>query len=61
MALVMTGVGLAIVFARDRLEQLNRESTLARVTSVAPLGAAVLVLGFGVYLTAVAVGASPAL
>jgi nickel/cobalt transporter (NicO) family protein len=60
MAVVMAGVGLAMVFARGRLDRLPTSSGLGRVARHAPLAAAVVVLGFGAYLTVQALGAQPA-
>jgi nickel/cobalt exporter len=59
MAAVMAGVGLAMVFARDRLERLSSRSGLGRVARHAPLAAAVVVLGFGAFLTVQALGGQP--
>jgi ABC-type nickel/cobalt efflux system permease component RcnA len=59
MAVVMSGVGLAMVFARGRLDRLPSGSGLGRLARHAPLAAAVVVLAFGVYLTAQAVGGRP--
>jgi nickel/cobalt transporter (NicO) family protein len=59
MAAVMSGVGLAMVFARERLDRLPTGSGLGRVARHAPLAAAVVVLAFGAYLTAQAVGGRP--
>jgi nickel/cobalt exporter len=61
MALVMTGVGLAMVFARTRLDRLPSGSGLGRLARHAPLVAAVVVLAFGLYLTAQAIGGRPVL
>jgi len=61
MALVMTGVGLAMVFARTRLDRLPSGSGFGRVARHAPLIAAVVVLAFGLYLTAQAIGGRPVL
>ena len=61
MGLVMTGVGLAIVVARTRLDRLPSGSAFGRVGRHAPLVAAVVVLAFGLYLTAQAVGGQPVL
>jgi nickel/cobalt exporter len=61
MALVMTGVGLAMVFARERLDRMPSRSGLGRLARHAPLVAAVVVLAFGVYLTAQAIGGRPVL
>jgi nickel/cobalt exporter len=59
MAAVMSGVGLAMVFARKRLDRLPAGSGLGRVAQHAQLAAAVVVLAFGVYLTAQAIGGRP--
>ncbi len=61
MAAVMAGIGLAMVFARDRLDGIGSGSPLGRVTAYVPLAAAVLVFGLGLYLTAQAVGGAPTL
>ena len=61
MALVMTGVGLAMVFARTRLDRLPSGSGFGRLARHAPLIAAVVVLAFGLYLTAQAIGGRPVL
>ena len=59
MAAVMAAVGLAMVVARDRLDRLPSSSGLGRVARNAPLAAAVVVLGFGAYLTVQALGGQP--
>lgn len=59
MAAVMSGVGLAMVFARERLDRLPTGSGLGRIARHAPLAAAFVVLAFGVYLTAQAIGGRP--
>jgi ABC-type nickel/cobalt efflux system permease component RcnA len=61
MAAVMAGIGLAIVVARGRLERMPVGRGLGRVREAVPLVAALLVFGFGIYLTVQAVGAAPAL
>jgi len=61
MAAVMAGIGLAIVAARGRLERMPAGRGLGRVRETVPLVAALLVFGFGIYLTVHAVGAAPAL
>jgi ABC-type nickel/cobalt efflux system permease component RcnA len=61
MAVVMTGVGLAMVFTRERLDRLPSGTGVGRLVRHAPLAAAVVVLVFGVYLTAQAVGGRPVL
>ena len=61
MALVMTGIGLLVVGARGRLDGLGRGWAFAAVRTWLPLGAACLVLGLGLYLTAQAIAAPPTL
>jgi nickel/cobalt transporter (NicO) family protein len=61
MAVVLGGVGLGLVFARDRLDRLPSRSSLGRAASYAPVAAGVLVFGLGVYLTTQAVGVAPTL
>lgn len=56
MAGVMTGIGLALVAARDRFDRIQVDGSLARLQRAVPLVAAVVVLGFGVVLTAQALG-----
>ena len=55
MAAVMTGVGLALILARGRIDGLAGDSTFGRLRAWLPLAAACLVLGIGLYLTAQAV------
>ncbi len=52
MAGVMTGIGLVLVAARDRFDRIQADGGVARVRQAVPLAAAVVVLGFGVVLTA---------
>jgi nickel/cobalt exporter len=59
MAAVLSGVGLALVLARERLDRLPSGSGLGRLAQHASLIAAVVVLAFGLYLTAQAVGGRP--
>lgn len=59
MALVMGGVGLALVFARDRVERVPNRPTLARIAAIAPAATAVVVLALGLYLTSQAIVGSP--
>ncbi|HSL35004.1 MAG TPA: sulfite exporter TauE/SafE family protein, partial [Candidatus Limnocylindrales bacterium] len=59
MALVMAGVGLAIVYARDRVGRLAARPAVARVAGLAPLGAAVVVVAVGLFLTAQALVGPP--
>ena len=61
MAGVMTGIGLVMVFARGRLDRLPAGGGLGRVRDTVPLVAAVLVFGFGLYLTAQALGGATTL
>ena len=61
MALVMGSVGVALVFARGRLERFDGASMLGRASTMVPLAASVLVLSLGLYLTAQAVGGTPVL
>ena len=60
MAAVMGGIGLVIVAARRRLDGMPAGPGLGRIREAVPLVAALLVFGFGIYLTAQAVGAAPA-
>jgi ABC-type nickel/cobalt efflux system permease component RcnA len=61
MAAVMAGIGLAMVYARGRIDRVGSGSPFGRVTASVPLAAAVLVFGLGLYLTAQAVGGAPTL
>jgi nickel/cobalt exporter len=61
MALVMSAVGLAMVFARTRLDRFPSGSGAGRLAHHATLVAAVVVLAFGVYLTVQAIGGRPVL
>ena len=61
MAAVMAGIGLLMVIARTRLDRLPGGGALGRVREIVPLAAAVLVFGFGLYLTAQALGGTVAL
>jgi nickel/cobalt exporter len=51
MALVMSGIGLARVRARGRLDRVDSGSTLGRASGYVPLVASFLVFGLGLYLT----------
>ena len=51
MALVMGGIGLALVLARGRLERVDQSNPLARASVYLPLVASFVVLGFGLFLT----------
>ena len=61
MALVMTGIGLLVVGARGKLDGLGSGSAMTTLRAWLPLGAACLVLGLGLYLTAQAIVAPPTL
>jgi len=61
MAAVMTSIGLVLVFARERLDGMPASPTFSRIRGAVPLVAAVLVFGFGIYLTVQAVAGAPAL
>jgi len=61
MAVVLGGVGLGLVLARDRIERLPSRSSLGRAASYAPLMAGMVVFALGIYLTTQAVGVAPAL
>lgn len=56
MAVVMSGIGLALVLARGRLDRFDGSTTLGRLSGYVPLAAACLVLALGLYLTVQAVG-----
>ena len=55
MALVMGGIGIALVIARGRLDRVDTRSNLGRFGAAVPLVASVLVFGLGIYLTVQAV------
>jgi nickel/cobalt exporter len=61
MAAVLGGVGLAMVYARARLERFSPSSTVGRLSTLAPLVASVAVLALGLWLTGQAVAGRPAL
>jgi nickel/cobalt transporter (NicO) family protein len=61
MAVVLGGVGLGLVFARERVDTLPARSSLGRVAGYAPLVAGVLVFSLGLWLTSQAVGVTPTL
>ena len=61
MALVLGGVGLALVLARERIDRLPSGGMVGQISGVAPLAAAVLVLGLGVWLTSQAILSPPSL
>ena len=58
MAAVMIGIGLALVAARDQFDRMPGGG-LDRIREAVPLVAAVVVLGFGLYLTVQALAAAP--
>ena len=47
----MGGIGLALVFARGRLDRVDAASSLGRLSPFVPLVASFLVFGLGLYLT----------
>jgi nickel/cobalt exporter len=55
MAVVLGGIGLALVLARGRLDRVDPVSPLGRLSGFVPLVAAFLVFGLGLYLTVQAV------
>jgi ABC-type nickel/cobalt efflux system permease component RcnA len=61
MAAVMTGVGLAMILARTRLDRMPSRSSLGRLAMIAPLVASVAVLSLGLVLTWQAVAGTPVL
>ncbi len=61
MALVMAGIGLALVLARGRLDGVDAGSPLGRASGFVPLVASVLVFGLGLYLTFQAVAGTTTL
>ncbi len=61
MAVVLGGVGLGLVLARDRLDGLPSSSRLGRVAPHAPLMAGFVVFALGLFLTSQAIGVAPTL
>ena len=61
MALVLGGIGVALVLVRGRLERLPSSPRVSGILTNAPLVASVLVLGIGLWLTAQALTALPTL
>ena len=61
MAVVMGGIGFALVAARDRVDHVELGAGLARLREAVPLVASVVVLSFGLVLTAQALGGPPTL
>jgi ABC-type nickel/cobalt efflux system permease component RcnA len=51
MAAVMSGIGLVLVTARERVDRIQTGLGLGRIREAVPLVASVVVLGFGVVLT----------
>jgi ABC-type nickel/cobalt efflux system permease component RcnA len=51
MALVMGGIGLALVVARGRFDRLGATTWLGRASGYLPLAASFVVVGFGLHLT----------
>ena len=49
--MVMGGIGLALVFARGRLDRVDFGLVLGRASQFVPLVASFLVFGLGLYLT----------
>ncbi len=60
MAFVLSGVGLALVLTRDRLDHLPSASSLGRLATYVPVGAACLIFGLGIWLTSQAISGGPA-
>lgn len=61
MAVVMGGIGLALVLARGRLDRFDGSTRAGRLAGLVPLGAACLVLALGCYLTVQAIAGGPTL
>ena len=61
MAAVMTAIGLVVVLARGRLDQVPSDSGLSRIARFAPLAAAVVVFAVGIYLSIQTIGGQPVL
>jgi nickel/cobalt transporter (NicO) family protein len=61
MALVMGGIGFALVVARARLDRVGTSTWVGRAGAYLPLVASCLVLGFGLYLTVQAVSGNATL
>ena len=53
-----SGIGLAVVYGRSRIESASASPRLQRLAAAAPLAAAVVVLAVGLVLTVEAVGGS---
>ena len=61
MAAVMTGVGLAMIVARTRLDRMPSRSSLGRLAAAAPLLASIAMLTLGLVLTWQALAGRPVL
>lgn len=61
MALVMSGVGMAMIAARGRLDRLPSSSRLSGLSRRAPLVAGIVVLALGLWLTVQALSGPPPL
>jgi ABC-type nickel/cobalt efflux system permease component RcnA len=61
MASVMSVVGLAMVFARGRLDRIPRSSRFGSIATAVPLVASIAVIGIGLVLTWSAVAGTPVL
>ena len=59
MAAVLGGIGLVLVFARQRLARWPSASKLGRLGRYAPLGAACFIVVLGIWLTGQAIGVGP--
>lgn len=60
MAVVLGGLGLVLVFARDHAHRLPAAPSLGRLAAYLPLGAACLIFALGIWLTGQAIGGGPA-
>jgi ABC-type nickel/cobalt efflux system permease component RcnA len=61
MASVMSAVGLAMVFARGRLDRIPHSSRFGSIATAIPLVASIAVIGIGLVLTWSAVAGTPVL
>ncbi len=60
MAFILGGIGLVLVLARQHVDRLPSASSLGRLASYLPVGAAGLILVLGIWLTSQAIGGGPA-